>query len=163
MKTIIGIHMAIIISCFAIPQPSQIIKSEYKKEIIKVEPIVTVIKTTQPIVVARQEIPRERAKPLTNKEQIKQIIIKWADYYGVSRTQLLRVANCESGYNPKVVNHNYYDHGHPTGLFQHISGYWPGRAKTYGVPGASIFDPEAQAKVTAGMFRDGQSNLWECK
>ena len=46
--------------------------------------------------------------------------------------------------------------------FQHISGYWTARAKAYGYEGTSVFDAYANANVTAAMFADGKSNLWEC-
>jgi hypothetical protein len=88
--------------------------------------------------------------------------VKWANVYGVSAPQLLRVADCESDYNPSVVSTFVVEGVHPMGLFQHLPTYWPARAARYGVPGASIFDAEAQAKVTAAMFRDGQSDLWAC-
>ena len=75
----------------------------------------------------------------------------------------MKIANCESTMNPSAVNYGYYENGHPSGLFQHISGYWPARAAKYGYAGASVFDATANANVTAQMFRDGASNLWECK
>jgi hypothetical protein len=92
-------------------------------------------------------------------------IVKWANHYGVNPDWLLRIARCESGYNPLARNRSYTAgiHGNPVGLFQHVEGYWPARAAAYGVPGASIFDANAQARVTAGMFRDGQAHLWECR
>lgn len=91
-------------------------------------------------------------------------IIKWAGFYGVSADWLLRIANCESHFNPGSVNYSYAVSGtHPSGIFQHVALYWPARAVHYGVAGASIFDYDAQARVTAGMFKDGQSGLWECR
>jgi hypothetical protein len=98
-----------------------------------------------------------------DKDKVKESIVRWAIFYGQNPDTLLRVAYCESGYNPYSVNKNYYDNGNPTGLFQHISGYWEKRAARYGSPGASIYDYDAQAKVTAAMFKDGQSGAWECK
>ena len=96
--------------------------------------------------------------------------MKWANHYGVNPDLLLRIAKCESTYRPDAVNKGYTAYnaqgvsmGHPMGLFQHVEGYWAGRAATYGIPGASIWDADAQAHVTAGMFRDGQSYMWECK
>jgi hypothetical protein len=88
--------------------------------------------------------------------------VKWANVYGVSPSQLLRIADCESEYNPSVSTF-VVEGVHPMGLFQHLPTYWPNRAARYGVSGASIFDADAQAHVTAGMFRDGQSGLWQCK
>lgn len=72
------------------------------------------------------------------------------------------LAKCESTWNPNAVNYNYYENGHPSGLFQHLSGYWPQRAAEHGYAGASVFDPVANANVTASMWRTG-SHLWECQ
>lgn len=72
---------------------------------------------------------------------------------------------CESTMNPNAVNTGYAEiPGHyPAGLFQHLSNYWPARAVKYGYAGASVFDPTANANVTAAMWAEGQSYLWECK
>ena len=93
---------------------------------------------------------------------IQQIIVDAANRYGVDPNRALRIAKCESGFNPNAVNYGYNENGNPSGLYQHISGYWAGRAAKYGYAGASVFDPVANANVTMGMWRDGQSNLWEC-
>jgi hypothetical protein len=106
-------------------------------------------------------VPVQPPQPAT----VQQVIVKWANHYGVSADLLLRIARCESGFNPFARNTGYADPlgGNPVGLFQHLEGYWPVRAAKYGVPGASIYDVEAQARVTAGMFADGQAGQWECR
>ena len=91
------------------------------------------------------------------------IIRQAATRHGVDPNYLVYIARCESGLNGNSVNYNYFDNGHPSGLFQHISGYWPSRAAKYGYSGASVFDVTAQANVTAQMFKDGLQGLWECK
>ena len=63
--------------------------------------------------------------------------------------------------NPSSVNYNYYENGYPSGLFQHLSGYYPARAEKYGYS-TDVFDAYSNANVTAAMFADGLSNLWEC-
>ncbi|MEX0932191.1 MAG: ubiquitin-like domain-containing protein [Candidatus Saccharimonadales bacterium] len=90
---------------------------------------------------------------------VRQVAIK----YGINPDHFVRIAMCESGLNPNAVNYGYYSNGHPSGLFQHISGYWPARASKYGYPGASVFNAEANANVSAAMWVDGQSHLWECQ
>lgn len=67
--------------------------------------------------------------------------------------------------NPNAVNRNYSEiAGHyPSGLLQHLSNYWPARAAKYGYAGASVFDPVANANVSAAMFAEGNQNLWQCK
>lgn len=96
--------------------------------------------------------------------QVKQYIIDAANKYGLNPSYMLSIARCESNFSPTIVNYNYSDNGgHPAGLYQHISTYWPARAAKYGYAGASIFNAKAQANVTAQMFRDGLGYLWECK
>lgn len=72
----------------------------------------------------------------------------------------IRVAWCESSFNPKAVN--------PTtgaaGLFQHLPSYWPERSAEAGFAGADIFDPEANVAVAAWLLYEspgGWSN-WTC-
>lgn len=83
--------------------------------------------------------------------------------YGLDENNFVRIAKCESTLNPNVVNYSYNENGHPSGLFQHISGYWPARAAKYGYAGASVFDATANANVTAAMWAEGLSYLWECR
>ena len=94
---------------------------------------------------------------------VEQIVRQAARKYGINEEYFLRIARCESGLNPSAVNTGYNENGYPSGLFQHLSGYWPARASKYGYGGASVLDATANANVTAGMFRDGASGLWECK
>lgn len=128
---------------------------------VKIEPV-----KVKPRAVVKKTIVKEVKVPDTvpaGKEDIINIIKAAAAKYGVSEANMLRIAKCESGYNQNAINYNYYENGYPSGLFQHISGYWAARATKYGYEGASVFDPIANANVTAGMFRDGQSYLWECR
>ena len=46
------------------------------------------------------------------------------------------------------------------GLFQHSSNYWAGRAAHAGYPGASVFDPLANARVTALMVAQDIEANW---
>ena len=94
---------------------------------------------------------------------VEQIIVDAANKHGIDPKYALDIARCESSLNPNAVNYNYYENGNPSGLFQHISGYWPARAAKYGYAGASVFDATANANVTMAMWRDGGMGLWECK
>lgn len=137
------------------------IKLQSRIDAKKIEVVARAQANEQPVV----SKPPVVAVPPTNGGNIQEIIIKWANHYGVNANTLLRIAKCESGFNPLARNTNYRAGaaGNPVGLFQHVEGYWPARAAKYGVPGASIYDPDAQSRVTAGMFRDGQASAWECK
>lgn len=94
---------------------------------------------------------------------IEKIIIDAANKYGIDPNYALRIARCESSLDPNSVNYNYYENGHPSGLYQHISGYWPARAAKYGYAGASVFDATANANVTMAMWSDVGTIQWECK
>jgi len=47
------------------------------------------------------------------------------------------------------------------GLFQHSSSYWASRATRAGYPGASVFDPLANARVTAFMVAEDIEANWD--
>ena len=66
----------------------------------------------------------------------------------------LRVARCESGYNPRAVNGAgpYY------GLFQFLTSTF--RATPYG--GGDIFDAATNARAAAWKFANGGANAWGC-
>lgn len=102
------------------------------------------------------------AAPAPSGGSLEQIVRTAAIRNGLDPDWFWGLAKCESTWNPGAVNYNYYENGYPSGLFQHISGYWPARAAQYGYPGASVFDAEANANVTAQMWRSG-SQLWECQ
>lgn len=94
---------------------------------------------------------------------VEQIVREAARRHGLNEEHFVSIAMCESTMRPDAVNYAYYDNGHPSGLFQHISGYWPARAAQHGYAGASVFDPVANANVTAAMWSDGLSYMWECR
>ena len=94
---------------------------------------------------------------------IESIVRAAARAHGIDEDYFVRIARCESTLNPNAVNYNYNENGYPSGLYQHLSGYWPARAAKYGYAGASVFDATANANVTAAMWAEGSSNLWECQ
>lgn len=74
--------------------------------------------------------------------------------------EAVRVMMCESGGNPAARNPS----SSASGLFQQLARYWPGRAAAYGMGGRSVFDPWANAVVSAGMVRDtGGWSHWSCR
>ena len=82
----------------------------------------------------------------------------------------LRVVNCESRGNPEAKN----PRSTASGLWQHLARYWgptwngqrlPGgnRAARAGIPGASIWDPEASTIVAAFLvYESGGWIHWTC-
>ena len=67
----------------------------------------------------------------------------------------LRIAKCESTYNPRAVNPSGAE-----GLFQFMPSTFantpPGRA------GGSIWDPVAQSQAAAWMYSQGRQSEWQC-
>lgn len=103
-----------------------------------------------------------KQQPATNTEQI---VREAARNHGINEDYFVKIAICESTLDPNAVNYNYAEipGHHPSGLFQHLSNYWDARAAEHGYAGASVFDPVANANVTAAMWSKGASNLWECQ
>jgi uncharacterized protein YabE (DUF348 family) len=90
--------------------------------------------------------------------EIEQIIRDAAAAQGADADQLLRVAYCESRYNPGA-----YNASGASGLFQFLPSTWAANSVRAGFAGASPFDPVAAANVAAWMFARGQAAQWVCK
>ena len=92
-------------------------------------------------------------------DEIAAIIRAAATKYGVDVETLLRVAYCESRYDPLAYNPILG----ASGLFQIIPGTWAANSVAAGYAGASVWDPVANANVAAFMFQRGQAGQWACK
>lgn len=90
---------------------------------------------------------------------IQEIITAAAAKWGADPQQLLRVARCESGFNPNAYNPS----SGASGLFQFLPSTWAANSVRAGYGGASAFDPVANANTAAMMFRNGQAGQWVCK
>lgn len=90
---------------------------------------------------------------------IQSIITAAAARWGADPTQLLRVAYCESRYNPNAYNAS----SGASGLFQFLASTWAANSVRAGYGGASVFDPVANANTAAMMFAAGQAGQWSCK
>src|SRR2546428_12109658 len=102
--------------------------------------------------------PRPRPPPRPPAE-IDSVIRDAAARYGADAEQLLRVAWCESRYDPSAYNPTHAD----SGLFQFIPTTWAANSVRAGYVGASPFDPVAAANVAAWMFSRGSASLWTCR
>lgn len=91
--------------------------------------------------------------------EIEAIILAAAAKNGADAAQLLRVAYCESRYDPLAYNGILG----ASGLFQIIPGTWRANASRAGYGGASVWDPVANANVAAWMFAHSQAGQWACK
>jgi hypothetical protein len=66
----------------------------------------------------------------------------------------LRVANCESHYNPLAINRS----SGASGLFQFMPATWNAN-----FPGQNIWDPMAQARGALVFYNAGRQSAWTCK
>jgi hypothetical protein len=66
----------------------------------------------------------------------------------------LRVANCESHYNPLAINKS----SGASGLFQFMPSTWNAN-----FPGQNIWDPYAQARAALVFYNAGRQSAWTCK
>ncbi len=101
---------------------------------------------------------RPRPAPPAPSE-IAGIVHAAADHWGADAETLLRVAWCESRYNPSAYNHA----SGASGLFQFMPGTFARNSVRAGYGGASIWDPVASANTAAMLFASGQSAQWACK
>jgi soluble lytic murein transglycosylase-like protein len=106
----------------------------------------------------------EQSQPASAQatSSVESIVRGAARKYGLDENYFVHIAMCESAMNPNAVNYGYNENGNPSGLFQHLSGYFPARATKYGYS-ADVFDAYSNANTTAAMFSEGLGYLWECK
>ena len=120
------------------------------------------IVSTEPIVAPVAQVVHvgTKVKPAPPPPaDIEAIIRAAAAKYGVDAETLLRVAYCESRYDPLAYNGVLG----ASGLFQIIPGTWRANSGPAGYAGASVWDPVANANVAAWMFSTGKSGQWACK
>jgi hypothetical protein len=92
----------------------------------------------------------------TDEKTVRPMIRALARRYRVDAGTALRVAACESGFNPRAYSYPY------AGIFQQSLLYWARRARHYGHPGASPFDPYANIDVSLKMARASGWGHWGC-
>lgn len=76
--------------------------------------------------------------------------------------RFLRIMQCESAGRPDAKNPN----SSASGLMQHLTRYWPDRSERAGMPGADVFDPQANIWVSAWLALaapEGGWQHWVCK
>lgn len=120
--------------------------------------LVSSVELRAPVNEIRRIGARPRPAPAAPAE-IESIIRAAAAKYGADAQQLLRVAWCESRYNPAAYNAILG----ASGLFQFIPSTWAANSVRAGYGGASVWDPVANASVAAWMFAHGQAGQWACK
>jgi uncharacterized protein YabE (DUF348 family) len=113
---------------------------------------------SQEVLAPVTEVRRVGTRTPPGSSEIEQIIRDAAAAWGADADQLLRVAYCESRYNPGA-----YNPSGASGLFQFLPSTWAANSVRAGFAGASVWDPVANANVAAYMFSRGQAGQWVCK
>lgn len=119
--------------------------------------LVASVEVVTPVVEVRR-VGTRPAIPAAAPAGIEAIIRAAAARWGADPTQLLRVAWCESRYNPSA-----YNASGASGLFQFMPRTWAANSVRAGYAGASVWDPVASANTAAYMFSIGQAGQWTCK
>jgi len=120
--------------------------------------LVSSLEVVTPVAEVRR-VGTKPAPPPPAPGDIESVIRAAAAAWGADANQLLRVAWCESRYNPYAVN----TRSGAAGLFQFMPATWAANSVRAGYAGASVFDSVASANVAAYMFRNGQAGQWSCK
>ena len=92
----------------------------------------------------------------SQEKRVRPMIRSLAVRHGVDVGTALRVAECESGFNPRAYSPPY------AGIYQQHVGYWDRRARHFGHPGESPFDPFANVDVSLRMVKALGWGHWGC-
>jgi hypothetical protein len=87
---------------------------------------------------------------------VRGMIVGLARRYRLPVTKSVSVARCESRLQPRARS-AYYG-----GVYQQAYSYWPSRARRFGHPGESIFNPYANIDVSLRMARAHGWGHWGC-
>ena len=117
-----------------------------------------VLLASQELAAPVTELRRIGTRTPTASSEIEAIIRDAAAAQGADPEQLLRIAYCESRFNPGA-----YNASGASGLFQFLPSTWAANSVRAGYAGASVFDPVASANVAAWMFARGQAFQWVCR
>ena len=102
--------------------------------------------------------PAPSPNPPPSVQQIQQIIRDAFAPLGPSvQDWALRVAKCESSYNPNAVNRS----SGASGLFQFLPSTWASTPQAKA--GKSVFDPVANAQAAAWLYQRWGPGQWVCK
>jgi hypothetical protein len=92
------------------------------------------------------------------RKDVKGMIKGLATRHHLSVTKSLRVARCESNFNPRAYN----PAGPWAGVYQQDTDFWRARARRWGHPGESVFNAYANVDVSLKMARSWGWHHWAC-
>ena len=123
------------------------LKPEVRQETIKTAGVKTPANTNIKPRVKRPVFTPEHLDPLFNK---------YSQEYGVDKQVLIKIADCESKFNPQAVNGSY------AGMYQFLASTWISNRKAMGQdPNPSLrFNPEEAIKTTAFKISQDGTGTW---
>lgn len=114
------------------------------------------IRTSSPTPPAAPPPPPAPSIVAGTASAIQQIILDaFASLGSAAQQWALRVARCESNYNPYAVNRS----SGASGLFQFLPSTWAGTPQR----AQSVFDPLANAQAAAWLYQRYGPSQWSCK
>jgi hypothetical protein len=111
-----------------------------------------IVPAEAPAAAARAGAPFTPPPPSSGGDGLAAVYAVFGNSAGL--TWALRVANCESHYNPLAVNRS----SGASGLFQFMPSTWNAN-----FPGQNIWDPMAQARGALVFYNAGRQSAWTCK
>ena len=94
-----------------------------------------------------------------SKDQIVALIRDYSIKYNVDPERSIRIAKCESGFNPLSTSPSSKYHG----LFQFNLKTFKANAKRLELENANVLNPEHNIQVATWMFSENQYWQWSCK
>jgi uncharacterized protein YabE (DUF348 family) len=134
------------------------VENTYRIRVVDGRETARTLLASQELAAPVAELRRVGTRIPPGSSDIETIIRDAAAAQGADPDQLLRVAYCESRYNPGA-----YNASGASGLFQFLPSTWAANSVRAGFAGASVWDPVASANVAAYMFVRGQAGQWVCR
>jgi hypothetical protein len=145
--------------------PLVIIEPEALADVAEPEGSVDVAEVELQVAVAEPEGPVATAKPELQvvsapvAMDVPGMITDAARRWGLDRAQMLRVAWCESKFNPRAYN----GRSGAAGLYQFLPGTWSRASAAVGMAYASPFDPIANVEAAAWLMKTEGPRHWTCR
>jgi soluble lytic murein transglycosylase-like protein len=95
------------------------------------------------------KVSEEKTQPksVLSLNQLDPLFTKYSQEYGVSKTVLIKIAACESGFNPNAQNGPY------AGMFQFLSNTWISNRRAMGLDASPNLRYNAKESIKTAAFK----------